>query len=273
MKIDFVKMSGSGNDFIIIDNRNEKYLSKKEKEEFIRKYCKRRSGIGADGLLFLENSNKLDFKMRYYNSDGGEVEFCGNGARCISLFANKLLGYPNKMDFESIAGDIHAEVSGRNVKIEMPLVNDVKGPQEIDIDGEIYVYYYAIVGVPHVVIFVDNIKNVDVHNIGKAIRDDERFKPVGTNVNFASIYKNIDEYDIVNRTYEKGVEEETLACGTGVTAVAVIANNIYNIKSPVKVKVALPDILTIHIENDKRPFLEGEVELIYRGYVETESKS
>lgn len=266
MIIDFIKMSGSGNDFIVIDNRDEKVFVEDAKSDFVRKTCRRRASIGADGVLFLENSDCADFRMRYFNADGGEVEFCGNGGRCIAHFAHHRLGFPSEVRFDSCAGIVSAKVEGDFVALQMPPAGEASGPYKLDIFGEKIEYYFINTGVPHVVIFSDDISSIDVVEIGRAIRFHENYAPEGTNANFARIHQT-PECDIEIRTYERGVEDETLACGTGVTAAALIAAKLGYVKLPIRVMVALPDVLTVDIDSSGRPVYSGNVKLVYFGKI------
>jgi len=209
MMFKFSKYQGTGNDFIIIDNRkNSINLTTKQ----IAFMCDRRFGIGADGLMLLEKHPELDFKMRYFNSDGKEGTMCGNGGRCLTAFAKSLHLFKTKTTFQTIDG-IHQAIIKQNniVALQMQDVNEVK-----EIDGN----YFIDTGSPHYVIFSKNITDTDVYTVGKKIRENSRFAPSGTNVNFVEI----KEHELFVRTYERGVENETLSCGTGVTAAAICAS-------------------------------------------------
>lgn len=207
----FYKYQGAGNDFIIIDNRNEEYLLNNDS---IRNLCDRHFGIGADGFMILENDTEgTDFYMRYFNSDGGESTMCGNGGRCIAAFANRLGIGTNILTFNSIDGLHTAEIinkSGNTYFIRLKMI-DV--PQIHEDDD----FYYINTGSPHHVCFVDDVNSIDVRNEGGNIRNSDMYMPDGTNVNFVQILDN----GIFVRTFERGVEDETLACGTGVTASAI----------------------------------------------------
>ena len=206
MMFKFSKYQGTGNDFIIIDNRkNSINLTTKQ----IAFMCDRRFGIGADGLMLLEKHPELDFKMRYFNSDGKEGTMCGNGGRCITAFAKSLHLFNTKTTFQTIDGIHQAIIKENNtVALQMQDVNEIK-----ETDGN----YFVDTGSPHYVIFSKNIKDTDVYNEGKKIRESRHFAPSGTNVNFVEI----KEHELFVRTYERGVENETLSCGTGVTAAAI----------------------------------------------------
>lgn len=261
-EIPFTKMMGTGNDFVLIDNRAD--LLTGDVSSFVKSVCSRRMSVGADGVLLLERSENADFKMRYFNADGGEAEFCGNGARCIALYAF-LNGIAEKeMSFESEAGLRLASVNGRTVTINMPDPHDVK--PTLPLSGRRIEASFIRVGVPHVVLFVENVDDVDVVKQGRAIREMEQFRPEGTNVNFVQLY-NSDCLRV--RTYERGVENETLSCGTGVCASAIIAHFVRKYEPPVKVLTQTDSLLTVTFkfqeERIEQCTLTGEAEIVYDG--------
>ncbi|MGC9314226.1 MAG: diaminopimelate epimerase [bacterium] len=262
--ISFVKMSGSGNDFIVIDNRDGKVIAEADKSDFVMDACRRRASIGADGVLFVENSEIADFRMRYFNSDGGEVEFCGNGGRCIAHFVHHELGFPPEVEFDSGAGVVSAKVDGNFVALQMPSASAPSRKIRMDILGKEIEFYTINTGVPHVVIFTEDLHGADVVEIGRAMRFHEFFAPEGTNTNFAQLADSRD-YDIEIRTYERGVEDETLACGTGVTAVALVAAKLGLVRLPMRVRVALPDVLGVDLDSAGRPVFSGRVKRVYNG--------
>ncbi len=258
-----MKMSGSGNDFVVLDNRSEYAIEDARKPAFVRDVCRRRIGVGADGVLFVEDSETSDFRMRYFNADGGEAEFCGNGARCIAHYAHHELGFSAGVIFDSKSGFISAEVRGDEVEVLMPPAGDVLGPKPIEIGGRRMEYYFVNTGVPHVVVLCNDLVHAPVLELGRLIRNHDAFKPVGTNVDF-SVLCPTDDADIEIRTYERGVEGETLACGTGVEAVAIVAVHRGDAQFPVRVKVALPDILLVD-KPGKRHTLTGDVRRVFKG--------
>ena len=264
-QIPFTKMSAAGNDFIIIDNR-EDILASKRADECARKVCRRKLSAGADGLILIEESRKAAFKWRFYNADGSEAEMCGNGGRCAAKFAYLRKIAPSALTFETLAGIIKAEVQGERVKLELPLPYNLTRNLKLNLDGTDYLVDVITVGVPHVVMYVEDLANCEVVKQGKIIRFAEYFQPEGTNVNFVNIKHGSN---IAIRTYERGVEDETLACGTGAVASALITHEEKGVKSPVSVLTKGGEILTVHFtkENDylKEVFLEGSANLIYEG--------
>jgi diaminopimelate epimerase len=208
MQLNFYKYQGTGNDFILIDNRDHSISLSTEQIRFM---CDRRFGIGADGLMLLELEPGFDFKMVYFNSDGNQSSMCGNGGRCITAFAHHLGLISGKCRFLAIDGPHEALILENNI-ISLKM-QDVK---EVEINGD---HYYLNTGSPHYVKTVDDVEHFDVVTEGKKIRYNDRFKEEGTNVNF--IEKTDD--GIFVRTYERGVEDETYSCGTGVTAAALVA--------------------------------------------------
>lgn len=259
--INFTKMSGSGNDFIIIDNRDGKISYNKN---FIEKVCRRSLSVGADGIIFIEKSDKADFKWAFFNSDGSVAEMCGNGSRCAAKFAymNNIAG--KEMKFETLAGIIEAEIKeDTNVKVQLTRPFDEKLSLQVDT----ILLSFINTGVPHAVVKVDNIDDIDIIKTGSFLRYHDYFKPAGTNVDF---YEVVDNQTVKMRTYERGVEGETLACGTGAAAVAIIASKNDNLKSPIKVITRSGLILKIYLENNN-VYLEGEARVIYKGILDKEA--
>ena len=268
MKIAFHKMNGSGNDFILIDNRNLDISLSVEKIAFL---CHRQRGIGSDGLLLVENGKQENsFRFRYYNADGKEAEMCGNGARCFSLYISKILFGKNtkeKIILETLSGKCETEILENNqVKVKMPPITDIQ--THLSIEGKRM--HYLNTGVPHIVQFVDNLKKIEINKEGYYWRNHLQFQPQGANVNFVSL---MGEEKIQIRTYERGVEKETLACGTGAIASALISHLIHQIKTPIKVKVQNGDNLLINLKktsNDKWKEIEitGPAEFNFSGKIE-----
>jgi diaminopimelate epimerase len=241
MTLNFTKMNGAGNDFVMLDNRD---LSLALTKDQIEKLCDRHRGIGADGLLCVEPATEGgDFKMRYYNADGGEAEMCGNGARCFGRFVNHLHGDSlSKIRFETLAGFISAEFEDGQVRINMSAPHSLKLSESLPVAAETLTVHSVNTGVPHAVVFVDDLANVPVREWGAALRYHEAFKPKGTNANFAKV---LAPGSISIRTYERGVEDETLACGTGMVASALIHHELTGVPSPVSVLVKGGDTLRI----------------------------
>jgi diaminopimelate epimerase len=271
--ISFTKMESGGNDFIIIDNR--KKILPRTLSRLAVNLCRRRSSIGADGLILLEKAEKADYRMRIFNPDGSEPEMCGNGARCLARFAFiRRIGSAEAV-IETRAGNVKAQVTGKKVKVRLG------NPSGIDLNFKISLkpgisqkVNFINTGVPHAVVFVSTLNKVDVQNLGRAIRYHKRFGPAGANVNFIAVQgKN----SIYIRTYERGVEDETLACGTGAVASALISGLQGKVSSPVKVHTRGGETLTVEyiIEKNRRGiekfrgvWLEGEVRVVYDGEVE-----
>lgn len=263
MKIPFMKMSGSGNDFILIDHR-EPLLKKDRVKDFVRKVCRRRVSVGADGLILIERSPKADFKWRFYNADGSEAEMCGNGGRCAARFAYlKGIAGPS-LKFETLAGILSARVNGKKVNLEMTQPFGLKLDQAIMIDSMEQIISSINTGVPHAIIFVEDLEGMDIVRMGRAIRNHSFFSPAGTNADFVRVKK---DSQLSIRTYERGVEDETLACGTGAVASALIAAFKGFVKSPVSIETKGGEVLTVSFEIEakevKKVFFEGDVSIVY----------
>ena len=241
MTLNFTKMNGAGNDFVMVDNRNGALFLT---GETIARLCDRHRGIGADGLLAVEPSREgADYRMRYYNADGGEVEMCGNGARCFARFVNRLHNFQlPSLRFETPAGIIGAEFQGEEVRLRMSDPHSLALGETLAVNGRELTVHSLNTGVPHAVVFVDDLEAVDVRGDGAALRYHERFAPKGTNANFVHI---TGPGSIAIRTYERGVEDETLACGTGTVACAIIHHLLHGVPSPIRVLVRAGDTLTI----------------------------
>ncbi len=272
-KIPFMKLSGAGNDFVIINNLNRVVDSTdSEFMNFVTKVCQRRMSVGADGVLLVEPIEDVDFRMRYFNADGGEVETCGNGARCISKFAYLNGIVSEQMRFLTNAGIYEAEVVGDNVKVRMSDPTDIRINVPLRLEDGVHNVGFANSGVPHVVFFVDDLEATDVFDLGEQTRYHNDFKPAGTNANFIHIHS---QELIEIRTYERGVENETLACGTGSIASAIVSATLGKVKSPVSVKTASGVVLKIHfdLENDaaKNVYLEGDARVIFAGELTSEA--
>ena len=263
--IPFTKMSGSGNDFVIIDNR-EPVLDPETKRDFVKKVCQLKNSVGADGVIFVENSDKAAYKWDFYNSDGSSAEMCGNGGRCVARYAFEKGIAPQTHSFETVAGIIEAEVNGPVVKVKLTHPENLQNDLEVAFDGQQYQVDSLNTGVPHAIVFSEDVDSEDINAIGSGIRYHSVFAPAGTNVDLVE-KKNGNALKV--RTYERGVEGETLACGTGVVASAIIASHKFKIESPVDVETRGGEILKVHIEptNGSLPvvYLEGLTRITFEG--------
>lgn len=269
MTLSFTKMNGAGNDFVMIDNRD---LSLHLSNEQISHLCDRHRGVGADGLLAVEPSEKgADVKFRYYNADGGEVEMCGNGARCFGRYTARLLDNgQTSLTFETIAGTLQADLIGEEVCIAMSDPFDLEMNSPVKATGLKTAVHNLNTGVPHAVLFVDDLEKLDLVTAGASIRYSDHY-PNGTNANFTKI---LAPDHLAVRTYERGVEGETLACGTGITACALIHYLLTGAPSPIKIDVAGGDTLSIGFEvsKDTQSFqkvtLTGPADFVFEGQIE-----
>ncbi len=265
-KINFTKMVANGNDFVVIDNRLQtsdfrlQTLSK-----LARQLCNRKKGIGSDGLLVIEDSKKADIKMRIFNPDGSEAEMCGNGLRCAALYKRN----PKRIKIETEAGIYETEITAKDtVKVKMEEPKNLRFDLPISLNGRRIRVNYIDSGVPHAVIFIEKVDLIDVAGIGENIRYHKAFKPRGTNVDFVEV---IDDKNIKMRTYERGVEAETLACGTGAVASAIITSfkcKVLNVKYKVNVITKggrLKVCFEKHNNKIKNVYLEGEAKKVFEG--------
>ena len=244
MTINFFKYQGTGNDFVMIDDRDQGFPA--SDQALIERLCHRRFGIGADGLILLQNDSAYDFRMIYFNADGAEGSMCGNGGRCIVRFAHDLGVFTHQTRFLAVDGEHTAEVRGDDIFLKMSPVSAIENRTGLT---------FLNTGSPHVVQFVDDVESLDVLAEGRTIRYDSSFQPGGTNVNFAQI---IDHQTLFVRTYERGVEDETYSCGTGVTAVALAASQQKNIAEPVYIQT-MGGNLRVSFENAEN----GQFDAIY----------
>lgn len=269
MELKFSKMSASGNDFILIDNRDNKINSQFQNvHEFVQKVCRIHHSVGADGVILIDNSVEHDFRWQFFNADGSEAEMCGNGGRCAARFAHLNNIAKQKMSFETGAGVIKAEVHGSKVKLQLTRPLDLKLDYAICLEDKELFVSSVNTGVPHAVLLVSDIGHVPVEDLGRMIRYHKAFGEKGTNVNFVEL---IDKKNIRIRTYERGVESETYACGTGSVASAVILTEKSLVKPPVNVHTRGGEVLKIHIDGDV--YLDGNARLIYTGVLHEEALS
>jgi len=264
--VKFTKAVATGNDFVIIDTRELKPGGSYSK--LAKKICDRKYGVGADGLLLIEKSREADFTMRIFNPDGSEAEMCGNGSRCAALYAATKKIAKSVMRISTLAGVLNASVKKDIIKVRLTDPKNIKWNLCLMIDKCPYKLNFVDTGVPHTIFFTKDLENVDVKNIGSFIRNHGEFSPEGTNADFVEI---IDGGNIRIRTYERGVEDETLACGTGAVAGAVISAEREKMKSPVIVHTRSGEKLKVHFEivdgNFTNVYLEGKASLIYEGVV------
>ncbi len=263
--INFFKMSGSGNDFILIDNRDGS-AGISDWSAFAKRVCEPRISLGADGLIVVVPSSQADFRWLFYNADGSEAEMCGNGGRCAARFAFLKGIAQGKMSFETRAGIIDAEVCDRIVKLRLTDPSVPVVDYTLRVAGSDLVMNNINTGVPHAVHYVEDIEGVDVFAYGREIRRHAHFQPAGTNANFVKV---LDRGTIQVRTYERGVEAETLACGTGAVASALISAWKGLVDAPVSVRVRSGEILKIYFEKNSQGFekvyLEGGTTLVCQG--------
>ena len=270
MILEFTKMHGAGNDFVTLDNRDRHHDIT---PEIVARLCDRHYGIGADGLLLLEKPDRdgLHARMVYYNSDGSRGEMCGNGARCFTAFAlSRGVGSPEGVAFMTDAGEIRATASNGRYTIQMTRPVDTRLHLTVDLVNGPVTVHYTNTGVPHVVAFVPDIEAIEIRPQGAELRFHPSFAPKGANANFAQIR---NDGRILLRTYERGVEDETLACGTGVTAAAILAHLVHGTPQPVTVQVRGGDVLTVDFEITERNAIEnvrmtGPAQTVYTGTIE-----
>lgn len=263
MKLEFTKTHGAGNDFIV-------FTHPEQPDEFFAKIastiCDRRKGIGADGILLVRSEPGYDFRMVYFNADGSRAGFCGNGARSLVLFAWKEGIASESMRFVSDVGEHRGLVSDGKPSVSLPYPSDIK--LNLEIPEFSFPIHFADSGVPHAVVFVDELESFDVQNVGHLIRNHPHFAPAGTNADFVEIRK---DGRISVRTYERGVEAETLACGTGAVAVAAVLNRLKGMKSPIELNFP-GGLLRVNFESDAsnptEVMLGGQTAIVFKGEIE-----
>ncbi len=272
LPIPFTKMSGSGNDFIVIDHRAP-FLDRGELASFARAVCRRKFSVGADGLILIETSDEADFAWTFLNADGSIAEMCGNGARCAARFAHRNNIAPPAMRFKTLAGIIAAEIVGDQVKLAMTPPTGLALDAELVVGGAARRVHSLNTGVPHAVLFVDDAATTPVADWGRELRYHPHFKPAGTNANFAQV---LGASALKVRTYERGVEDETMACGTGAVAAAILAVLTGRVTPPVTVTTSGGEPLIIHFaapggQPPQEVFLEGAAKIIYDGQLQPEA--
>lgn len=269
-KLNFVKMNGAGNDFVLLDNRTH---ALQLDGAAIARICDRHRGVGADGVLILEPAEDgADHRMRYYNADGGEAEMCGNGARCFARYAKQVAGANGDVSFETPAGVIRAEfVASDRVRIEMVTPTHFSPNLALTVEGVTHTVHAINTGVPHACVFVEDLAHAPVVRLGRALRQHSEFAPKGSNANFIAV---LGPQAISIRTYERGVEDETLACGTGVTASALIHATVSDAASPIEVTVRGGDTLQVGFIRGAKPgeftdvTLCGPADFVFAGEID-----
>lgn len=265
MRFLFSKYSGCGNDFIIIDNRPFHFPQHSDK---IQQLCQRQTGIGADGIILLENSQTADFGMRIYNADGSEADMCGNGIRCLMKFLQEL-GFRNESyTIQTSLRKLTLTTLGSQVAVNMGEAFDHQWHLPLEVDGKTYQTHYLNTGVPHTILFTDNL-DIDFEPLGLKFRNHTHFGSKGTNFNLAKLMPN---GELHNRTFERGVEGETLACGTGCAAVAMAAINVLGLSGPIKVRTRTQDLLEFSLLQDTQEIMmTGPATKVFEGAFELES--
>lgn len=266
-KIPFNKMQGSGNDFILIDNRRN-ILKGLNLKDLAVKVCDRHYSVGADGLIMIVPSKKADFKWRFFNADGSEADMCGNGSRCAARFAYIKKIAKRSLAFETHAGIVQAAVKKDTVKVQITCADGLRMNIAVPLDSGMRMGHFINTGVPHLVYLSKDLDHEDIDRVGRTTRYHGLFKPAGTNVNFIQIQ---GRHRLRIRTYERGVEGETLACGTGSVAAALIAGSLGAAASPVEVLTRGGERLIVSFERSGEGFdaihLEGKAEMICEGTV------
>jgi len=262
--VPFFKMHGSGNHFVLLDNRNLA-VAVADMADWARAVCRDGFGVGADGLIFLEEApgSDVDYRWHFYNADGSRAEMCGNGSRCAARLAYELGMAGAGHAFGTDAGPIRAEVDpgSRLVKVQLTEPSNLELDLELEVNGQPRTMHFVNTGVPHAVVVCTDVAAVNVAETGRAVRMHPRFAPAGTNVNFIQV---LDRGRMHLRTYERGVEAETFACGTGAAASVVTAHALDLCGPQVEVTTTGSEILQISIENDT-VFLQGEATLAFEG--------
>jgi diaminopimelate epimerase len=268
MTLEFTKMNGAGNDFVLLDNRVRKIRLTPAQ---VSRLCDRHRGIGADGLFLLVPcaSGRAEWAWEFYNRDGSVAEMCGNGARCFARFIQKIAGAKGQTTFETGAGVITAVFEGERVAVNLTTPKDLRLDQKVAVSSGPLLVHSLNTGVPHAVIFVPDADQAMVQKLGPEVRYHPAFAPKGANVNFVQV---LGPQAIRVRTYERGVEGETLACGTGVTAAALVASRVHGFASPVKVRVQGGDELEVSFTRTGDAFsdvrLSGPADFVFEGRIE-----
>ncbi len=271
--LEFYKMTGAGNDFIVADNRGGAW-SVLDLPVLARGLCRRGLSIGADGLILVENSMRARFKVRIYNSDGSETAMCGNGARCAARFAFLKVIAGKQMTMEAPVGVLEAEICpDGDVRVRMPVRAEPPERLDLSVQGHLVTTYRAETGVPHLILFVNDVERAPLATLGPALRWHPRLAPDGANVDFLQLKDPGGPHSI--RSYERGVEGETLACGTGVTAAAWVLRKLFGRPGLQRFATRSGRILEVDVsetsEADLAVRLKGEARVVYRGFLMDES--
>ncbi len=269
--VPFFKMQGSGNDFVVIDNRDAG-VAVEDMASWAMALCRRAFGVGADGLFFLENADDrtdVDFKWHFYNADGSRAEMCGNGSRCAARLAYELKMAPAEHSIGTDAGVVRARVLPElgQVKVQLTDPVDERLNIELGLSDDLNIGHFVNTGVPHTVVFTDDVEDVDIESMGRTLRFHEEFAPSGTNANFAQV---VDREHILLRTYERGVEGETFACGTGACATAHLAHRLGLTGPEVEITTSGGEKLVVDVREGK-VFLQGGAEIVFKGEINLES--
>lgn len=268
MYVSFAKYHGLGNDFILIDDRQESFPM--GDDALIAHLCNRRIGIGADGLILLQNSFKADYVMRYFNADGKEAEMCGNGLRCFVAFL-KDQGLSSNENCIWVSGQIYrCAFVDKLISVQMGRAKETSWNIILSISGKEVCVHYVHIGVPHAVIFVENVDTISVKEEGREIRWHPIFQPKGVNANFVS---ELPSGMLKLRTFERGVEQETLACGTGAVATAIAASKMRGYRSPVKIVTALNEIIEIRLSDEGEVEMIGGATFVFKGRIAVKDQS
>ena len=259
--MEFCKITGSGNDFVVVNNQNGRIRNRKA---LALAMCRQKFGIGADGLLLLEKSSSADYRMRIFNADGSEAEMCGNGLRCFIRFIRET-GISRRSAFrvETNAGVYRARIEGTQVSVSMFLCGEPRLNMRLDVGGKRITAHHLNTGVPHTVILVGNVEKIPVKSLGPLLRYHAAFAPAGTNVDWMEI---LTPGKCRVRTYERGVEDETLACGTGVVASVICGILLGKLRSPVEITVKSGEVLRVSASEDLKDILfRGNALLVFKG--------
>ncbi len=271
-KFAFYKYTGQGNDFVIVDNWDGQ-VPEKDMGKIAKLMCRPKFGVGADGAVFITpGPDEVDFAWRFFNADGSEADMCGNASRCTAHLASTLGIAPDEMSFKTKAGVVEAVVRDRLVKVQLPKIGRPEGAALVEAEGVSLTYHRLNVGVPHAVAWVEDLDGLNVFKIGRSVRRHPAFAPEGANINFVKI---LGPDKLAIRTYERGVEDETLACGTGATAAAVLAAAQGLTKAAaITCQTRGGDDLVISLEGPldapDQVYLEGKVRYLFSGQVEAD---